>query len=86
MFVRNGTYRRQYDDNVDFTFYVDHDYKVVDLFEGWINYILDKVMVRDSVTLMQKRANFRMNYPNSYLTNMYILKFEKDVSSSSNIF
>ena len=32
-------YRRQYDDNVDFTFYVDHDYKVVDLFEGWINYI-----------------------------------------------
>ena len=30
--------------------------------------------------------NFRMNYPNTYLTNMYILKFEKDVSSSSDIF
>ena len=37
--VREIYYRRQYDDTVDLTFYVDHDYKVVNLFEGWINYI-----------------------------------------------
>ena len=81
-------YRRQYDDNVDFTFYVDHDYKVVDLFEGWINYIsgLGNGQRMSNATARKRDANFRMNYPNSYLTNMYILKFEKDVSSSSEIF
>ena len=81
-------YRRQYDDTVDFTFYVDHDYKVVDLFEGWINYIAGQGEGQrmSNATARKRDANFRMNYPNTYLTNMYILKFEKDVSSSSSIF
>ena len=35
-------YRRQYDDNVDLTFYVDHDYKVIELFEGWVDLFLVK--------------------------------------------
>ena len=81
-------YRRQYDDNVDFTFYVDHDYKVVDLFEGWINYIAGQGEGQrlSNPNARKRDANYRMNYPNSYLTNMYILKFEKDVSSSKDIF
>ena len=81
-------YRRQYDDTIDFTFYVDHDYKVVDLFEGWINYISGQGEGQrmSNSTARKRDANFRMNYPNTYLTNMYILKFEKDVSSSSSIF
>ena len=81
-------YRRQYDDNVDFTFYVDHDYKVVDLFEGWVNYISGQGEGQrlSNPNARKRDANYRMNYPNSYLTNMYILKFEKDVSSSKDIF
>tara|TARA_R100000005_G_scaffold52265_1_gene25478 strand:- start:8 stop:670 length:663 start_codon:yes stop_codon:yes gene_type:complete len=81
-------YRRQYDDTVDLTFYVDHDYKVVNLFEGWINYIAGQGEgQRLSNDNARKRdANYRMNYPVTYKTNMYILKFEKDVSSSSDIF
>ena len=34
----------------------------------------------------EREINYRMNYPVTYKTNMYILKFEKDVSSSSDIF
>jgi len=81
-------YRRQYDDTVDFTFYVDHDYKVVNLFEGWINYISGQGSgQRLTNTNARKRdANFRMNYPVTYKTNMYIIKFEKDISTDSSIF
>ena len=81
-------YRRQYDDTVDLTFYVDHDYKVIQLFEGWVNYIAGQGNgQRLSNDNDRKRdANYRMNYPVTYKTNMYILKFEKDVSSSSDIF
>ena len=31
-------------------------------------------------------ANYRMNYPDSYMTNVFITKFEKDVSRSNRIF
>ena len=81
-------YRRQYDDTVDFTFYVDHDYKVVNLFEGWINYISGQGngQYLSNVNARKRDANYRFNYPVKYKTNMYILKFEKDVSSSQDIF
>ena len=32
-------YRRIYDESIDLTFYVDHNYKVIELFDGWIDYI-----------------------------------------------
>ena len=58
-------YRRQYDDTVDLTFYVDHDYKVVDFFDGWIDYISGQGNgQRLSNTDARKfGANYRMNYP-----------------------
>ena len=81
-------YRRQYDDTVDLTFYVDHDYKVVDFFDGWIDYISGQGNgQRLSNTDARKfGANYRMNYPASYKTNMYIVKFEKDVSTVQQVF
>ena len=33
-------YRRQYDTTSSFTFYVDHDYKIINFFEKWIGYIV----------------------------------------------
>ena len=81
-------YRRQYDDTVDLTFYVDHDYKVVNLFEGWINYISGQGNGQrlSNVNARKRDTNFRLNYPVSYMTNMYIVKFEKDVSPNQDIF
>lgn len=80
-------YRRMYDDTTDFTFYVDHDYKVLDMFDGWMNYISghgsDQRLSKNSAKAYA--ANYRMNYPNSYMTNVYITKFEKDVSQSRKI-
>lgn len=81
-------YRRMYDATTDFVFYVDHDYDVIEFFDSWVDYIsgmgegqyLSKDNAKSSV------ANYRMNYPDSYMTNVYISKFEKDVSGSSKIF
>jgi hypothetical protein len=81
-------YRRMYDATTDFTFYIDHDYKVLDFFDGWMDYISgvgdSQYLSRDSQKSFA--ANYRMNYPNNYMTNVYISKFEKDVSSSQRIF
>jgi hypothetical protein len=81
-------YRRMYDATTDFTFYIDHDYKVLDFFDGWMDYISGvgngQYLSRNSQK--SSSANYRMNYPNNYMTNVYISKFEKDVSSSQKIF
>ena len=81
-------YQRMYDESVDLTFYVDHDYKVINLFDGWLDYISGKGsgqrLSRNNA--LSYAANYRMNYPNSYKTNMYIVKFEKDVSPDRGIF
>ena len=81
-------YRRQYDDTVDLTFYVDHDYKVVDFFDGWVDYISGQGNGQrlSNEDARKFAANYRMNYPASYKTNMYIVKFEKDISTVQQVF
>lgn len=81
-------YRRTYDESVDLTFYVDHDYKVINLFDGWLDYISGKGSGQrlSRTNALSYAANYRMNYPNSYKTNMYIVKFEKDVSTDRGVF
>jgi len=81
-------YRRQYDSTVDLTFYVDHDYKVMALFDGWFDFISGQgegQRLTDG-TAVKQYVNYRMNYPVSYKTNMYIVKFEKDVSDVRDVF
>ncbi len=81
-------YRRMYDDTVDLSFYVDHDYKVINLFDGWFDYIAGQGEDQrlSDTNALSRSANYRMNYPNTYKTNMYVVKFEKDVSTSRSIF
>lgn len=81
-------YRRMYDATTDFTFYVDHDYKVIEFFDGWMDYISGVGSGQHLSKNNQKSssANYRMNYPDSYMTNVFITKFEKDVSTSNRIF
>ena len=81
-------YRRMYDATTDFVFYVDHDYDVIEFFDSWVDYISGmgegQYLSKDSAK--SSAANYRMNYPNSYMTNVYISKFEKDVSPDNKIF
>jgi hypothetical protein len=73
-------YRRQFDDRVDFTFYVDKDYRIINFFESWISYCGKE----DNQVLLSNRNYFyRFNFPDEYQTDdLYITKFERDVKSA----
>ena len=72
-------YRRSYDDTIDMTFYVDRDYKVIDFFDGWIDYISGQ---GNQNVYKSHVANFRFNYPDGsdgYRSDIFLTKFEKEV-------
>jgi len=74
-------YRRSYDDAIDMTFYVDRDYKVIDFFDGWIDYISGQ---GNQDVYKSHVANFRFNYPDGrdgYRSDIFLSKFEKDAGS-----
>lgn len=67
--------------DIDLTFYVDRDYKVLNFFEAWMNYISGG----GEVPLGGMRPGYyrRFNYPDSYKnkSGIYIKKFERDYKS-----
>jgi len=68
-------YRRLYDETADMTFYVDREYKVVEFFESWIDYISG---VTNRQQFESPYVHHRVAYANDYKVNFYITKFEKD--------
>ena len=61
--------------DIDFTFYVDDDYNLLKIFEGWMEYISSGA----GLNVQHKSYYRRMRYPDSYKCNtLYINKFEKD--------
>ena len=72
-------YRRIYDETFDVTFYVDYSYNVIEYFDGWIDFMsgIDQGG-RTRNVYKSAWANYRMNYPDTYKTNIYLTKFEKD--------
>ena len=72
-------YRRQYDDRIDFTFYVDHDYKVIKFFETWMSWIVGEDQFQNQ---SNNNFSYRVKFPEDYKTNIYIQKFEKDFTSA----
>ena len=62
--------------DLDFSFYIDEDYTLLKIFEGWMEYISSGA---NNSTLLDDRAFFRrMRYPDSYKCDtMYINIFEK---------
>jgi hypothetical protein len=72
-------YRRMYDSTTDFTFYVGRNYGVIEMFEGWIEYITGMIEPMNSY---RNEYNFhRMSYPlgpTGYQSPIFISKFEKD--------
>jgi hypothetical protein len=76
-------YRRIYDETIDFTFYVDKNYRVVEFLDGWINYITGQGTTFGDAEYVDRYRYYRMNYSNLYKTdNLYITKFEKDNANS----
>lgn len=79
-------YRRLYDDTLDLTFYVDRKYKVIEFFDGWMNYIAGEGSRRDSglgrPSFKSPYVNNRFIYPTVYKSDIYLTKFEKDPNAS----
>ena len=61
--------------DVDFTFYVDNDYKNLRIFEGWMDFISSAGETNESPDVYFRR----FMYPDTYkVDTMYITKFERD--------
>ena len=65
--------------DIDFTFYVDQDYTLLRIFEGWMDYISSGADA-DGVGVGQRGFYRRFKYPNDYKCDtMSITKFEKNI-------
>lgn len=77
--------------DIDFTFYVDREYKVLMFFEAWMDYIsggnnpqLNEPALDDENRITSGNYYRRMKYPKQYKTSaFYIKKFERDYQTSS---
>ena len=67
--------------DIAYSFYIDEDYTLLKIFEGWMEYISSGANNRVN---QDHRAYYRrMRYPDSYKCNtMYINKFEKNYKRS----
>lgn len=67
--------------DIDFTFYIDHDYEVLKFFEFWMNHVSGGSEIPQSDREAIKNGNYyrRFNYPKYYKNSeIYIKKFERD--------
>jgi len=86
-------YRRQFDDRIDLTFYVDaKNYTAIRFFEGWISYIMNEEqddnpfsggggpVIDQPPNLASREYNYRVKYPNDYIADqgLKVIKFERD--------
>ncbi len=71
-------YRRIYDESIDLTFYVDYNYKVIELFDGWIDYASGLGSLASREDYKSVATPFRFAYPDSYRQDIYLTKFERD--------
>jgi hypothetical protein len=86
-------YRRQFDDRIDLTFYVDaQNYTSIRFFEGWISYIMNEDQDSNPLSggggptidqppnLASREYNYRVKYPNDYIADqgLKVIKFERD--------
>ena len=70
-------YRRSYTQEIPLTFMVDREYKVIDFFDRWMDYINNNVSTSDMT------FSYRMKYPDDYRADMFLTKFEKDAKGPS---
>ena len=73
-------YRRMYDGTLDLSFMVDRSYNVIEMLDGWLDFISGVGITGSRQTYKSRHVNYRMTYPEQYRTELYLTKFEKDVS------
>ena len=73
-------YRRMYDGTLDLSFMVDRSYNVIEMLDGWLDFISGVGITGSRQSYKSRQANYRMTYPEQYRTEIYLTKFEKDVS------
>ena len=61
--------------DIDFTFYIDHDYQVLKFFEFWMNFVSGGGPAQTAAGNSFRRFNYPKYYKNS---EIYIKKFERD--------
>ena len=73
--------------DIDFTFYIDRQYKVLGFFEAWMDFISggSELSLYDNSALSSGNYYRRFNYHNFYKNKggIYIKKFEKDWQTSN---
>ena len=74
--TQKSAYRRQFDGSIDLTFYIDSDYVMLYMFEGWLEYIMQ--MQCDSGDPNSPGVTYTASYPDSYRCLLYLHKFNKD--------
>tara|TARA_B100000131_G_scaffold81366_1_gene78247 strand:- start:143 stop:1162 length:1020 start_codon:yes stop_codon:yes gene_type:complete len=72
--TQKSAYKRQFDNTIDLTFYIDGHYQILHLFEAWLDY----VMPMQGKNLKAGNTFYRANFPESYKASLFIAKFNKD--------
>ena len=73
-------YRRMYDGTLELSFMVDRNYNVIEMLDGWLDFISGVGITGSRQSYKSRHVNYRMTYPEQYRTELYLTKFEKDVS------
>ena len=73
-------YRRMYDGTLDLSFMVDRSYNVIEMLDGWLDFISGVGITGSRQTYKSRHVNYRMTYPEQYRTEIFLSKFEKDVA------
>ena len=73
-------YRRMYDGTLDLSFMVDRNYNVIEMLDGWLDFISGVGITGSRSAYKSRHVNYRMTYPEQYRTELFLTKFEKDVS------
>ena len=81
--VEEIPYRRGYDTEIEMSFIVDPDYKVVSFFEGWMDFMSGMANSESDnlAAYYGVAATYRPNYYDDYIANIFITKFEKDTGT-----
>lgn len=69
-------YRKDFDSTIDFTFMVHKNYDVIEMFDGWVDFVAGESTTKDPY-LKNNAVSYRMNYPEDYKSDVHITKWEK---------
>ena len=81
--VEEIPYRRGYNTEITMGFIVDTDYKVLQFFETWQDYMsgIETNGSDNTASYYEVGATYRPNYYDDYITSIFITKFEKDTGT-----